>query len=166
MINNPIYKELAKSNKTVAMQFEVFVHSIGTELLEKEAYKDLFKVDKWSKIDAQYHIQVTYKGKKEVHLAEDLFAYLYVKYYRGLQLFILPEQVRIVALEMALRTSPILSLKAIQKVCKTQDLDCSGVIGPATRVKMETVTKEQLEKVRDSLSFYLQVLFYRLTKKA
>ena len=138
-----LYKELATANKTLSFQFEIFAQEILSQMVKEGKF---LKAKKYNKVSRS--LEITSPFSKSPVPTEDLYAELYVKYYRGLQLFILPESCRKMALEIALETSLTDCAKVIQKAF---DLELTGTIGPVERHYMQHCTPAKLQKVKKSV---------------
>jgi len=78
---------------------------------------------------------------------EEAAAIAYTKYYRAINAFILPLEARLMYFDTAYNMGNMRAIKMMQK-CAGVPQD--GVIGPATREKMERVTEECLYLERKS----------------
>lgn len=68
---------------------------------------------------------------------------LFIGYYRAMQVWLLPKQIRPIFMWSAVRLGKIRTIKALQKVI---DVKADGVMGPLTRSALDNVDLESFTK--------------------
>lgn len=139
------YLRLAKANPTVTKEFEVFKESIFNPILDctKAKYSKITERD----IDARgipYDVDrlrfKVFDIYKDISY-EEAAAVAYTKFYRDLSGFILPLESRTIFLDIAYHLGRVEAIKVMQVCCGVPE---DGIIGPATREKMQSVTPQCL----------------------
>lgn len=92
---------------------------------------------------------------------EEAAAIAYIKYYRAICAFILPVEARLMYFDTAYNMGNVRAVKIMQSCC---GLTADGLIGPATREKMQFVTEECLYNTRNSTYNNLVKANYKLGK--
>ena len=147
------YVRLAKSNPKVAQEFEYFKESIFNETLVWEGGSKLHNVPGdsggWTKYGIAYNMNAqmfkNFDDFKDTTY-EEAAAIAYVKYYRAISAFILPLKARLVYFDTAYNMGNLRVIKIMQKCAGVPD---DGLIGPATREKMQYVTEDCLYQERN-----------------
>ena len=154
------YLRLAKSNPTVTKEFEYFKEFVFNRTLVWEGVTN-------PKAGGSLHNVagdsggwtlwgIAYNHNKEMFKTFDDFkdttyeeaaAIAYTKYYRAINAFILPLEARLMYFDIAYNMGNSRAVKMMQG-CAGVPQD--GLIGPATREKMQYVTEECLYNARNS----------------
>lgn len=168
------YMRLAKATPKVAEEFEYFKEHVFNRTLVWEGVKN-------PKAGGHLHNVpgdsggwtlwgIAYNHNKEMFRNFDDFkdttyeeaaAIAYTKYYRAICAFILPLEARLMYFDTAYNMGNMRAIKIMQKCAGvTQD----GIIGPATREKMQFITEECLYRERVSAYNQLVKANYKLGK--
>lgn len=155
------YVRLAKSTPTVAKEFEYFKDNIFLHTLVWEGVKDIKKGGNLHKVDGDsggWTIWgIAYNKQDGVFKNFDDFAdttyeeaaaLAYVKYYRAISAFILPEESRLMYFDTAYNLGALRAIKIMQS-CAGVNPD--GIIGPITRERMQFVSESCLYQKRNTL---------------
>lgn len=168
------YLRLAKANPTVEKEFEVFKeHFFGKTLIwegvkNPKAGGSLHNVPGdtggWTLWGIAYNsnagIFKNFDDFKDTTY-EEAAAIAYTKYYRAISAFILPFESRLMYFDTAYNMGPLRAIKIMQKCA---GIPADGVIGPATREKMQYVTEDCLYKERNNTYNQLVKANYKLSK--
>lgn len=168
------YLRLAKSSPTVEKEFEVFKEHFFSKTLVWEGVKNpktggnLHNVEGdsggWTLWGIAYNsnkgIFRNFDDFKDTTY-EEAAAIAYTKYYRAISAFILPFEARLMYFDTAYNMGNARAIKIMQK-CAGVPQD--GLIGPATREKMQHVTEECLFNERNSAYNQLIKANYKLQK--
>jgi len=154
------YVRLAKANPTVEKEFEYFKENIFNKTLVWEgvpnpkAGGNLHKVSGdtggWTLWGIAYNANLgIFKNFDDFKNTtyEEAAALAYTKYYRAINAFILPLEARLMYFDTAYNMGNMRAIKIMQK-CAGVPQD--GIIGPATREKMQYVSEECLYNQRNS----------------
>lgn len=151
------YLRLARATPTVEREFEIFKEQIFNTILI------------WD--DGTLHIPsagitgVYYNSKKKTFKEFDKFkdlsyeeaaAIAYTKYYRAINAFILPFESRALYLDIAISQGPMAAIQIMQTCAGVED---DGIIGPATREKMQFVTPDCLAQGKRPSTGFFKKLF-------
>ena len=154
------YLRLAKANPTVTKEFEYFKEHIFNKTLVWEGVKN-------PKAGGNLHNVpgdtggwtlwgIAYNSNKEIFKNfndfqdtsyEEAAAIAYTKYYRAINAFILPLEARLMYFDMAYNLGNTRAIKIMQGCAKVPQ---DGIIGPATREKMQYVTEDCLYAARNT----------------
>lgn len=154
------YLRLAKANPTVTKEFEYFKEHIFNKTLIWEGVKN-------PKAGGNLHNVpgdtggwtlwgIAYNSNKEIFKNfndfqdtsyEEAAAIAYTKYYRAINAFILPLEARLMYFDMAYNLGNTRAIKIMQGCAKVPQ---DGIIGPATREKMQYVTEDCLYVARNT----------------
>lgn len=154
------YVRLAKATPKIAEEFERFKESIFNKTLVWEGVKDIKKGGQlhnvagdtggWTSWGIAYNansgIFKNFADFKDTTY-EEAAAVAYTKYYRAISAFILPLGARLMYFDIAYNMGNMRAVKIMQKCC---DVPQDGLIGPATREKMQYVTEECLYTFRNT----------------
>lgn len=168
------YLRLAKANPTVEKEFELFKESVFNKTLVWEGVKnpkaggnlhnvsgDTGGYTLWGiAYNANAGLFKSFDDFKDTTY-EEAAALAYTKYYRAINAFILPLEARLMYFDIAYNMGCLRAIKIMQK-CAGVPQD--GVIGPATREKMQYVTEDCLYKERCSFYNNLVRANYKLGK--
>ena len=168
------YLRLARANPTVEKEFEVFKEHFFNRTLVWEgvpnpkAGGNLHNVSGdsggWTLWGIAYNsnsgIFKNFDDFKNTTY-EEAAAIAYTKYYRAINAFILPLSARLMYFDTAYNMGNVRAVKIMQK-CAGVPQD--GLIGPATREKMQYVTEECLYNARNSTYYNLVKANYKLNK--
>jgi lysozyme family protein len=154
------YLRLAKANPTVTKEFEYFKEFVFNRTLVWEGVTN-------PKAGGSLHNVagdsggwtlwgIAYNHNKEMFRNFDDFkdttyeeaaAIAYTKYYRAINAFILPLEARLMYFDIAYNMGNSRAIRLMQGCAKVPQ---DGVIGPATREKMQFVTEECLYNARNT----------------
>jgi lysozyme family protein len=154
------YLRLAKANPTVEKEFEYFKEHVFNRTLVWEGVSN-------PKAGGNLHnvagdsggytlLGIAYNHNKEMFknfddfkdtLYEEAAALAYTKYYRAINAFILPLESRLMYFDIAYNMGNLRAIKIMQGCA---GVPADGIIGPATREKMQFVTEECLYKARNT----------------
>lgn len=160
------YLRLAKATPTVAKEFEYFKENVFNKTLVWEGVTNpkagghLHNVENdsggWTLWGIAYNSNAgmfrNFDDFKDTTY-EEAAALAYTKYYRAINAFILPLDVRLMYFDIAYNMGVMRAIKMMQK-CAGVPQD--GVIGPVTREKMLKVTEDCLYQERNS--YYNQLV--------
>jgi lysozyme family protein len=154
------YLRLAKANPTVTKEFEYFKEFVFNRTLVWEgvtnpkAGGNLHNVagdtGGWTLWGIAYnHNKEMFKNFDDFKdtTYEEAAAIAYTKYYRAINAFILPLEARLMYFDIAYNMGNSRAIKIMQGCAKVPQ---DGVIGPATREKMQYVTEECLYNARNT----------------
>ena len=154
------YLRLAKATPTVEKEFEYFKEHVFNRTLVWEGVKNpkaggsLHNVagdsGGWTLWGIAYnHNKEMFKNFDDFKdtTYEEAAAIAYTKYYRAINAFILPLESRLMYFDTAYNMGNSRAIKIMQGCCK---VPADGIIGPATREKMQYVTAECLYKARNT----------------
>lgn len=154
------YLRLAKATPTVEKEFEYFKESIFNRTLIWEGVKNpkaggnLHNVagdsGGWTLWGIAYnHNKGMFKNFDDFKdtTYEEAAAIAYTKYYRAINAFILPLESRLMYFDTAYNMGNARAIKIMQRCAGVPD---DGIIGPATREKMQYVTEECLYNARNT----------------
>ncbi len=154
------YLRLAKANPTVEREFEYFKKSIFNHTLKWEGVKDITKGGALHNVEgdgggytlwgiAFNHNTDMFKNFDDFKdtTYEEAAAIAYIKYYRAIGAFILPESARLMYFDTAYNMGNMRAIKIMQS-CAGVSQD--GLIGPVTREKMLHITEECLYNKRNT----------------
>ena len=154
------YLRLAKANPTVTKEFEYFKEFVFNRTLVWEGVTNpkaggsLHNVagdsGGWTLWGIAYnHNKELFKNFDDFKdtTYEEAAAIAYTKYYRAINAFILPLEARLMYFDIAYNMGNSRAIKLMQGCAKVPQ---DGVIGPATREKMQYVTEECLYKARNT----------------
>lgn len=154
------YLRLAKATPTVEKEFEYFKEHIFNRTLVWEGVPNPktggnlhnVKGDSggWTLWGIAYnHNSGMFKSFDDFKdtTYEEAAALAYTKYYRAINAFILPLEARLMYFDMAYNMGPLRAIKIMQKCAGVEG---DGIIGPATREKMQYVTEECLYNARNT----------------
>lgn len=157
------YIRLAKANPTVEKEFEYFKQSIFNRTLVWEGVPNPKAGGNLHNVAGDsggYTLWgIAYNHNKELFKNFDDFkdttyeeaaAIAYTKYYRAINAFILPLESRLMYFDIAYNMGNARAIKIMQKCCGFAPADCDGIIGPATRERMQYVTEECLYNARNT----------------
>jgi lysozyme family protein len=155
------YMRLAKANTTVAREFELFKSRIFNHTLKWEGVFDIKKGGTLHNVKGDsggwtiWGIAYNYNKEIFIDLAdfkdttyEEAAAIAYIKYYRAIQAFILPEESRLMYFDTAYNMGNMRAIKIMQECA---GVTADGIIGPITREKMAHVCEECLYRKRDTV---------------
>lgn len=154
------YLRLAKANPTVEKEFEYFKEHIFNRTLVWEGVSNpkaggsLHNVagdtGGWTlwgiAYNANSEIFKNFDDFKDTSY-EEAAALAYTKYYRAINAFILPLEARLVYFDTAYNMGNVRAIKIMQGCAK---VPADGIIGPATREKMQYVTEDCLYNARNT----------------
>ena len=154
------YLRLAKANTTVEREFEQFKKNIFLHTLKWEGVKNISNGGHLHNVkndDGGYTLWgIAFNKNRDLFdnfddfkdtTYEEAAAIAYIKYYRAIGAFILPESARLMYFDIAYNMGNIRAIKIMQSCAGvTQD----GLIGPVTREKMLHITEECLYTKRNS----------------
>jgi lysozyme family protein len=154
------YLRLAKANPTVEKEFEYFKEHVFNKTLIWEGVKNpkaggnLHNVagdtGGWTLWGIAYNANTgifkNFDDFKDTTY-EEAAALAYTKYYRAINAFILPLESRLMYFDTAYNMGNVRAIKIMQG-CAGVPQD--GLIGPATREKMQFVTEECLYNARNT----------------
>jgi lysozyme family protein len=159
-LNITDYMRLAKANPTVEKEFEYFKEHVFNRTLVWEGVSNpkaggsLHNVagdsGGWTLWGIAYnHNTETFKNFDDFKdtTYEEAAALAYTKYYRAINAFILPLESRLMYFDTAYNMGNARAIKLMQGCAKVPQ---DGIIGPATREKMQYVTEECLYKARNT----------------
>ena len=92
---------------------------------------------------------------------EEAAAIAYTKYYRAISAFILPFEARLMYFDTAYNMGNVTAVKMMQKCAGVKP---DGLIGPATRERMQFVTEDCLYQARNTAYHRLVKANYKLNK--
>lgn len=154
------YLRLAKANPTVTKEFEYFKEFVFNRTLVWEGVTNpkaggsLHNVagdtGGWTLWGIAYnHNKEMFKNFDDFKdtTYEEAAAIAYTKYYRAINAFILPLEARLMYFDIAYNMGNSRAIKIMQGCAKVPQ---DGVIGPATREKMQYVTEECLYNARNT----------------
>lgn len=154
------YIRLAKANSTIEREFEFFKSRIFNHTLKWEGIFDITKEGQLHKVEGDsggYTLWgIAYNYNEEMFFNIDDFinttyeeaaAIAYIKYYRAIQAFILPETTRLMYFDIAYNMGINRAIKIMQECAGVK---ADGVIGPVTRERMVNVTEDCLYNKRNS----------------
>lgn len=154
------YLRLAKANPTVTKEFEYFKEFVFNRTLVWEGVTNpkaggsLHNVagdsGGWTLWGIAYnHNKELFKNFDDFKdtTYEEAAAIAYTKYYRAINAFILPLEARLMYFDIAYNMGNSRAIKLMQGCAKVPQ---DGVIGPATREKMQYVTEECLYNARNT----------------
>lgn len=154
------YLRLAKANPTVEREFEYFKKSIFNHTLVWEGVKNISKGGALHNVEgdgggytlwgiAFNHNTDMFKNFDDFKdtTYEEAAAIAYIKYYRAIGAFILPESARLMYFDTAYNMGNMRAIKIMQS-CAGVPQD--GLIGPVTREKMLHITEECLYNKRNT----------------
>lgn len=168
------YMRLAKSNPKVAEEFEYFKANIFAHTLVWEGVRDIKKGGQlhnvandnggWTLWGIAYNANTemfrNFDDFKDTTY-EEAAAIAYTKYYRAIFAYILPINARLVYFDTAYNMGNMRAIKLMQKCC---DVPQDGLIGPATREKMQFLTEDCLYTERNTWYNILVKNNYKLGK--
>ena len=159
------YMRLAKANVTVAREFELFKSRIFNYTLKWEGVFDIKKCGQlhnvagdsggWTLWGIAYnHNKGVFKDFADFKdtTYEEAAAIAYIRYYRAIQAFILPEEARLMYFDIAYNMGISRAIKLMQECAGVR---ADGVIGPVTREKMVNVTEDCLYQKRNTTYYVL-----------
>jgi len=168
------YMRLAKANPTVEKEFEYFKEHIFNRTLVWEGVPDpkagghLHNVagdsGGWTLWGIAYNANSeSFKNFDDFKdtTYEEAAAMAYTKYYRAINAFILPLEARLMYFDTAYNMGNARAIKIMQGCAK---VPADGLIGPATREKMQYVTEECLYNARNTTYNNLVKANIKLTK--
>ena len=168
------YMRLAKANPTVTKEFEVFKEHFFSKTLLWEGVKDIKSGGNLHNVSGDsggYTLWgIAYNVNKGTFDSFDDFkdttyeeaaAIAYTKYYRAISAFILPFEARLMYFDTAYNMGNVTAVKMMQK-CAGVEPD--GLIGPATRERMQFVTEDCLYQARNTAYYRLVKANYKLNK--
>ena len=168
------YMRLAKANPTVEKEFEYFKEHIFNRTLVWEGVTNpkaggsLHNVagdsGGWTLWGIAYNANSeSFKNFDDFKdtTYEEAAAMAYTKYYRAINAFILPLEARLMYFDTAYNMGNARAIKLMQGCCK---VPADGIIGPATREKMQYVTEECLYNARNTAYNNLVRANIKLTK--
>jgi lysozyme family protein len=154
------YLRLAKANPTVTKEFEYFKEFVFNRTLVWEGVTNpkaggsLHNVagdsGGWTLWGIAYnHNKGMFKNFDDFKdtTYEEAAAIAYTKYYRAINAFILPLEARLMYFDIAYNMGNSRAIKIMQGCAKVPQ---DGLIGPATREKMQYVTEECLYNARNT----------------
>ena len=154
------YLRLAKANPTVEKEFEYFKEHVFNRTLVWEGVSNPKAGGNLHNVAGDsggYTLWgIAYNHNKEMFknfddfkdtLYEEAAALAYTKYYRAINAFILPLESRLMYFDIAYNMGNLRAIKIMQGCA---GVPADGVIGPATREKMQFVTEECLYKARNT----------------
>jgi lysozyme family protein len=154
------YLRLAKANPTVEKEFDYFKEFIFNRTLVWEGVTNpkaggrLHNVagdsGGWTLWGIAYnHNTESFKNFDDFKdtTYEEAAAMAYTKYYRAINAFILPLEARLMYFDIAYNMGNSRAIKLMQGCAKVPQ---DGIIGPATREKMQYVTEECLYNARNT----------------
>lgn len=154
------YLRLAKANPTVEKEFEYFKEHIFNRTLVWEGVTNPKAGGKlhnvagdsggWTLWGIAYnHNTESFKNFDDFKdtTYEEAAAMAYTKYYRAINAFILPLEARLMYFDTAYNMGNARAVKLMQGCAK---VPADGLIGPATREKMQYVTEECLYNARNT----------------
>jgi lysozyme family protein len=154
------YIRLSKANATVAKEFEFFKSRIFNHTLKWEGVFDIKKGGALHNVAGDSGgwtlWGIAYNFNKEIFIDledfkdttyEEAAAIAYIKYYRAIQAFILPEEARLMYFDTAYNMGNNRAIKIMQTCAGVED---DGIIGPVTREKMLNVSEECLYQKRNT----------------
>lgn len=152
------YVRLATKNATIKKEFENFKERIFKYTLRWEGVTDIEKGGNLHNVPGDsggYTLWgIAYNHNKGLFhnfddfadtTYEEAAAIAYIKYYRAIQAFILPENCQLIYFDMAYNMG---NKRAIIKMQKCAGVPADGIIGPVTREYMHCVTPECLYDLR------------------
>lgn len=168
------YLRLAKANPTVEKEFEYFKEHVFNRTLVWEGVSNpkagghLHNVagdsGGWTLWGIAYNSNSgmfkNFDDFKDTTY-EEAAALAYTKYYRAINAFILPLESRLMYFDTAYNMGNVRAIKIMQS-CAGVPQD--GIIGPATREKMQYVTEECLYNARNTAYNQLVRVNIKLTK--
>jgi len=168
------YLRLAKANPTVEKEFEYFKEHIFNRTLVWEGVTNPKAGGKlhnvagdsggWTLWGIAYnHNTESFKNFDDFKdtTYEEAAAMAYTKYYRAINAFILPLEARLMYFDTAYNMGNARAVKLMQGCAK---VPADGLIGPATREKMQYVTEECLYNARNTTYNNLVRANIKLTK--
>jgi lysozyme family protein len=168
------YLRLAKANPTVEKEFEYFKEFIFNRTLVWEGVTNPKAGGKlhnvagdsggWTLWGIAYnHNTETFKNFDDFKdtTYEEAAAMAYTKYYRAINAFILPLEARLMYFDTAYNMGNARAIKIMQGCAR---VPADGIIGPATREKMQYVTEECLYNARNTTYNNLVRANIKLTK--
>lgn len=154
------YLRLAKANPTVEKEFEYFKEHVFNRTLVWEGVSNPKAGGNLHNVAGDsggYTLWgIAYNHNKEMFknfddfkdtLYEEAAALAYTKYYRAINAFILPLESRLMYFDIAYNMGNFRAIKIMQGCA---GVPADGIIGPATREKMQFVTEECLYKARNT----------------
>lgn len=154
------YLRLAKANPTVEKEFEYFKEHVFNRTLVWEGVRNpkaggnLHNVagdsGGWTLWGIAYnHNKEMFKNFDDFKdtTYEEAAAIAYTKYYRAINAFILPLESRLMYFDTAYNMG---NARAIRIMQRCAGVPADGIIGPATREKMQYVTEECLYQARNT----------------
>jgi lysozyme family protein len=154
------YLRLAKANPTVEKEFEYFKEHVFNRTLVWEGVSNPKAGGNLHNVAGDsggYTLWgIAYNHNKEMFknfddfkdtLYEEAAALAYTKYYRAINAFILPLESRLMYFDIAYNMGNLRAIKIMQGCA---GVPADGIIGPATREKMQFVTEECLYKARNT----------------
>lgn len=154
------YVRLAKANPTVEREFEQFKKNIFIHTLKWEGVTNISKGGNLHNVAGDsggYTLWgIAFNNNNDVFKNFDDFkdttyeeaaSIAYIKYYRAIGAFILPESARLMYFDIAYNMGNMRAIKIMQS-CAGVNPD--GLIGPVTREKMLHITEEFLYTKRNS----------------
>jgi lysozyme family protein len=154
------YLRLAKANPTVEKEFDYFKEFIFNRTLVWEGVTNPKAGGKlhnvagdsggWTLWGIAYnHNTESFKNFDDFKdtTYEEAAAMAYTKYYRAINAFILPLEARLMYFDIAYNMGNSRAIKLMQGCAKVPQ---DGIIGPATREKMQYVTEECLYNARNT----------------
>lgn len=168
------YLRLAKANPTVEKEFEYFKEHVFNRTLVWEGVPDpkagghLHNVagdsGGWTLWGIAYNsnsgVFKNFDDFKDTTY-EEAAALAYTKYYRAINAFILPLESRLMYFDTAYNMGNLRAIKIMQGCA---GVPADGIIGPATREKMQYVTEECLYNARNTAYNNLVRVNIKLTK--
>jgi lysozyme family protein len=144
------YLRLAKANPTVEKEFEYFKEHIFNRTLVWEGVSNPKVGGNWPLWGIVYNSNAgrfnNFDNFKDINY-EEAAALAYTKYYRAINAFILPLESRLMYFDIAYNMGNNRAIKLMQGCAKVPN---DGIIGPATREKMQYVTEECLYNARNT----------------
>lgn len=168
------YVRLAKATPKIEEEFERFKESIFNKTLVWEGVTNIKKGGQLHKVagdsggwtiwgiayNANSGMFKNFDDFKDTTY-EEAAAIAYTKYYRAINAFILPLEARLMYFDIAYNMGNMRAVKIMQKCCGVPQ---DGLIGPATREKMQFVTEECLYLTRNTTYNNLVRLNIKLSK--
>jgi len=154
------YLRLAKANTTVEREFEQFKKNVFLHTLKWEGVKNISNGGHLHNVSGDgggYTLWgIAYNKHRDLFNSFDDFkdttyeeaaAIAYIKYYRAIGAFILPESARLMYFDIAYNMGNVRAVKIMQSCAGVKP---DGLIGPVTRERMLHITEECLYTKRNS----------------
>ena len=171
------YVRLANANEFVTKDFEIFKKDIFIHTLKWEGVKDPSKGGSLHNVAGDSGgwtlWGIAYNHNKQMFDSFDDFkdttyeeaaAIAFIKYYRAIQAFVLPKSAQLMYFDMAYNMGNARAIRIMQECCGFRGKDVDGIIGPATRERMKSITEECLYEKRNSFYNRLVVTNRNLQK--